>query len=80
MISGGGSETKELIRRSLADALEAAGFQVVEKSDLVVKAICKQQPAQTVSINADGRWPVRPQVARLYFWRAGRSAYPGMPS
>jgi hypothetical protein len=59
VVINGGGEEKELIRRSLATALKAAGLNVVDKSDLVVKAVCKQQPSQTVEINADGRWPVR---------------------
>jgi hypothetical protein len=56
-----GDDEKDMIRRSLAVALESAGLHVVEKSDLVVKAICKQQPSQTIRINVDGRWPVRQQ-------------------
>jgi WD40 repeat protein len=54
-------EENELIRRSLTNALEAAGLRVADKSDLVVKAVCKQQSSQEVAINADGRWPVRRQ-------------------
>ena len=45
----------------LASALEAAGLKVVEKSDLVVKAVCKPQPQQVIRVNVDGRFPPRPE-------------------
>jgi hypothetical protein len=61
VVINSGGEEKDLIRSSLANALEAAGLRVVDKSDLVVRAICKKQPSQEVAINVDGRWPVRQQ-------------------
>ena len=39
--------------------MEAAGLKVVDKADLVVKAVCKPQPQQTIKINTDNRWPRR---------------------
>jgi hypothetical protein len=44
----------------LTKSLEAAGLNVVEKSDLVVKAICKPQPPQTIRVRVDNRFPPRP--------------------
>src|SRR5437763_15746278 len=52
---------KDLIRRQLAIALNEAGYQVVESSNLVLKFVCKPQPQQTVLINVDGRSPARPE-------------------
>jgi hypothetical protein len=56
-----GAAQNDLIRQALTAALQEAGFKVVEKSDLVVKAICKPQPQQTIKINVGGRWPPRPE-------------------
>ncbi len=50
----------DLIRKALAASLEAAGLKVVDHADLVVKAVCKPQPQQTIRINVDRRFPVRP--------------------
>jgi hypothetical protein len=58
---GPADATSDLIRQVLAAGLTEAGFDVVEKSPIVVKAICKQQKQQTVRINIDGRWPPRPE-------------------
>jgi citrate lyase gamma subunit len=49
----------DVIRKALAARLEAAGLRVVESAHLVVKAVCKPQPQQTIRVNMDGRWPVR---------------------
>jgi hypothetical protein len=49
----------DLIREALAKSLEAAGLEVVDHADLVVKAVCKPQPQQTIRINTDNRWPRR---------------------
>jgi hypothetical protein len=49
----------DVIRELLAVGLEAAGLKVVDKADLVVKAVCKPQPQQTIKINTDNRWPRR---------------------
>jgi hypothetical protein len=49
----------DVIRDVLAVGLEAAGLKVVDKADLVVKAVCKPQPQQTIRINTDNRWPRR---------------------
>ncbi len=49
----------DLIRQSLAARLQAAGLRVVDHADLVVKAVCKPQPQQTIRVNVDGRFPVR---------------------
>ncbi|HVT29541.1 MAG TPA: SHD1 domain-containing protein [Lacipirellulaceae bacterium] len=51
----------DVIRRSLTNALHEAGLTVVEHSDLVVKAVCKPQPQQTIRIRVDNRFPPRPQ-------------------
>lgn len=56
-----GSAQGDLVRQALTAALQEAGFKVVENADLVVKAVCKPQPQQTVRINADGRFPPRPE-------------------
>lgn len=56
-----GSAQSDLIKQSLTASLQEAGLKVVDKSDLVVKAVCKPQPQQTVRINVDGRWPARPE-------------------
>jgi hypothetical protein len=50
----------DLIRGLLTKALESAGLKVVEKSDLVVKAVCKPQPSQVIKIRVDNRFPPRP--------------------
>jgi WD40 repeat protein len=50
----------DLIRGLLTKALESAGLKVVEKSDLVVKAVCKPQPSQVLKIRVDNRFPPRP--------------------
>jgi WD40 repeat protein len=52
---------KDLIRKALAAALTRAGFRVVANSNLVVTAVCKPQPQQSMRINVDGRNPPRPQ-------------------
>lgn len=49
----------EKIRESLTKSLEAAQLEVVDSSKLVLKAICKPQPTQTIKINTDNRFPVR---------------------
>ncbi len=51
----------DVIRRSLTNALQEAGLKVVEHSDLVVKAVCKPQPQQTIRIRVDNRFPPRAQ-------------------
>jgi hypothetical protein len=56
-----GAAQSDLIRQALTAALIEAGFKVVDKSNLVVKAICKPQPQQTIRVNVDGRWPPRPE-------------------
>jgi hypothetical protein len=53
------AEAADLIRKSLAAAVEAAGLTLVEESPLVLKAICKPQEQQTIRINIDNRFPVR---------------------
>lgn len=50
----------DVIRQLLATSLNAAGLKVVDKSNLIVKAICKPQPQQVIRINVDGRFPPRP--------------------
>ena len=50
----------DLVRQALSASLEAAGLKVVDHADLVVKAVCKTQPQQTIRINVDRRFPVRP--------------------
>lgn len=54
-----GDAKKDLVRRELAIALKEAGYQVVSKSNLVLKFVCKPQPPQTIRINVDRRWPPR---------------------
>jgi hypothetical protein len=56
-----GQAQNDLVHRALAASLTAAGLKVVEKSDLVVSAVCKPQPPQTIRINTDRRFPVRPE-------------------
>ena len=56
-----GAAQGDLIRQALTAGLQEAGFKVVERSDLVVKAVCKPQPQQTIKVNVDGRWPPRPE-------------------
>jgi hypothetical protein len=51
----------DVIRQMLASGLEEAGLKIVDKSDLVVKAVCKPQPQQTIRVNVDGRFPPRPE-------------------
>jgi hypothetical protein len=51
----------DVVRQMLAESLESAGLKVVDHSDLVVKAICKPQPQQTIRVNVDGRFPPRPE-------------------
>lgn len=51
----------DIVRQMLARALASAGLKVVDKADLVVKAVCKPQPAQTIKVNVDGRFPPRPE-------------------
>ncbi len=51
----------DIIRRSLTNSLQEAGLKVVEHSDLIVKAVCKPQPQQTIRIRVDNRFPPRPQ-------------------
>jgi WD40 repeat protein len=51
----------DVVRQMLASALEEAGLKVVDHSDLVVKAVCKPQPTQTICVNVDGRFPPRPE-------------------
>lgn len=51
----------DIVRQMLANALTSAGFKVVDKADLVVKAVCKPQPPQTIKVNVDGRFPPRPE-------------------
>lgn len=52
---------KDVVRQILAASLTSAGLKVVDRADLVVKAICKPQPPQVIRINVDGRFPPRPQ-------------------
>jgi hypothetical protein len=54
-----GAAVQDTVRQLLKTSLEKAGFKIVEKSDLVVKAVCKPQEQQTIKVNVDGRWPVR---------------------
>ncbi|HEX5471222.1 MAG TPA: hypothetical protein VFW73_05020, partial [Lacipirellulaceae bacterium] len=51
----------DVIRQSLTKALEDAGLKVAEQSDLVVKAVCKPQAQQKITIRVDHRFPPRPQ-------------------
>jgi hypothetical protein len=56
-----GGTQGDLIRQVLTAALRDAGFNVVDKSDLVVKAICKPQPPQTIRVNMGDRFRPRPE-------------------
>jgi hypothetical protein len=58
MLNPGGAQG-DMIREALSRSLEAAGLEVVDHADLVVKAVCKPQPQQTIYVNTDNRWPVR---------------------
>jgi hypothetical protein len=54
-----GAAIQDTVRELLKAGIEKAGLKVVEKSDLVVKAVCKPQEQQTIKVNVDGRWPIR---------------------
>jgi hypothetical protein len=56
-----GAAPGDLVREVLAAALRDAGFKVVDKSNLVVKAICKPQEQQTIRVNVGDRFRPRPE-------------------
>lgn len=50
------------VRTAIVANLEAAGYVIADKSDVVVKAVCKQLPAQTIKIGQGrSRFNVRPE-------------------
>jgi WD40 repeat protein len=52
----------EMIRKGLAAGLQAAGYKVVDKSTIVMTAVCKPEPEQTIKINTGGdRFNPRPE-------------------
>jgi len=54
-------EQSDLIRKALASSLQRAGYQVVDKSNMVVKAICKPESPRTVRIGMGGRSMLHPE-------------------
>jgi hypothetical protein len=52
-----GRPLADLVRKALAASLTEAGLKVVDKSELVVKAVCKPQSQQQIKINMHDRRP-----------------------
>jgi len=66
VLKPGGAQS-DMIRQSLAAGLQSSGLKVADHADLVVKAVCKPEPPQTIRVRVDNRFPPRPEdiVERL---------------